>query len=224
MSLSYRQSFQGIVTSLERGFGYQCILMTVGRLGRNAGHVSTQIVTRVVTATRTVVTETTRINQRHLVTVLPVAGTVRPRAVLTSIPRSRVAETARVLLLVTTRWTSGVEVGLRVIIRWTSGGVEPRQGTVRWSSEVVGALQLTVGWTSRVSESVWEMLGREITKDAVHQVAMASKVMEVSREVRRTTGRGQERQTRMTVVCPVIALVRTSLGQVRVTAKTRSWK
>ncbi|KAK2177178.1 hypothetical protein NP493_615g02013 [Ridgeia piscesae] len=150
--------------------------------------------------------------------------TVRPRAVRMSIPSSRVADTARVLHLVTTRWTSGVEVGLRVIIRWTSGGVEPRQGTVRWSSEVVGALQLTVGWTSRVSESVWVMLGREITKDAVHQVAMASKVVEVSREVRRTTGRGQERQTRMTVVCPVIALVRTSLGQVRVTAKTRSWK
>ncbi|KAK2177176.1 hypothetical protein NP493_615g02012 [Ridgeia piscesae] len=143
--------------------------MTVGRLGRNAGHVSTQIVTRAVTATRTVVTETTRINQRHLVTVLPVAGTVRPRAVRMSIPSSRVAETARVLHLVTTRWTSGVEVGLRVIIRWTSGGVEPRQGTVRWSSEVVGALQLTVGWTSRVSESVWVMLGREITKDAVNR-------------------------------------------------------
>ena len=43
-------------------------------MGLKAGHVSTQIVTCAVTATRTVVTETTRINQRHLVTFLPVAG------------------------------------------------------------------------------------------------------------------------------------------------------
>lgn len=211
--------------------GLDPVTMTVGHLDRTAGRVSTRIVTRAVTATRAVVTVTTRVSQCHLATVFPVVGTARLQVVLTSTPSSKVVQTVLGLHLMTTRWTSGVEVDLRVIIRWTSGGAEPHPGTVRWSSEVVAPLRATVGWTSRVSEIDQVMSGRQTSRDVVCRVAMASKVVVVSREhplvgavkVKRTTGRGQWRQqTRMTVVCPVIAWIRTSLGRVRVSVKTRS--